>query len=58
MMHRSLTGAGVGAVCGVLPLAGFGAWDGYWHGSDWVAGPAPTGWRAAVYWGFVFTAYY
>jgi hypothetical protein len=59
MLRRTLIGAGAGAVCGVLALAGFGSWDGYWHGAEWAAGPTPsTGWRAALHFAFVFTAYY
>lgn len=58
-MRRSLIGAGIGAVCGLLALAGGGAWGGYWYGDEWAAGPSPpTGWRTAVHFAFVFTAYY
>jgi hypothetical protein len=31
-MRRVLVGVCVGAVCGVLALAGCGAWGGYTHG--------------------------
>jgi hypothetical protein len=57
-MNRALIGAGIGAACGVLALAGFGAWAGYVHGGEWVAAPAPPPWQAAVRGAFVFTAYY
>jgi transposase len=57
-MRRTLIGAGIGAVVGLLALAGFGAWAGYAHGSEWVAGPAPPPEQSAVTWAFIFTAYY
>jgi hypothetical protein len=57
-MRRAIVGACIGAVCGVLVLAGFGAWGGYMHGAEWVAAPAPPPAESAVRWAFVFTAYY
>jgi hypothetical protein len=57
-MKRTLVGVCVGGVCGVLALAGFGAWGGYTHGHEWVAGPAPPPEEAALRWAFVFVAYY
>jgi hypothetical protein len=56
-MRRVLVGVCVGAVCGVLALAGFGAWGGYTHGHEWVAAPAPLPEEDAVRWAFVFVAY-
>jgi hypothetical protein len=58
-MRRTLVGAGIGAVCGVLALAGFGAWAGYTHGGEWVLrARLPPGWEAAATGAFVYTAYY
>lgn len=37
-MNRTLVGAGIGCVLGVLGLAVFGAWAGYVHGGDWFPG--------------------
>jgi len=58
-MRRALIGAGVGAVCGVLALAGLGVWAGYTHGGEWV-GPRglQPGWEAAGTGAFVCTAYF
>jgi hypothetical protein len=58
-MRRALIGAGVGMVCGVLALAGFGAWAGYTHGGEWI-GPVgrPPGWEAAGMGAVVSTAYF
>ena len=59
MMRRTLIGAFVGWVCGVVALAGLGARAGYTHGGDWVARAGlPPGWAAAGTEAFVFTAYY
>jgi hypothetical protein len=58
-MRRMLIGAGIGAACGVLALAGFGAWAGSTHGGEWVLRPGlPPGWAAAGMGAFVYTAYY
>ena len=57
-MRRVLIAAAIGVACGVLGLAGLGAWAGYAHGGEWVAGPAPPPEQSAVTWAFVFTAYY
>jgi ABC-type antimicrobial peptide transport system permease subunit len=57
-MRRALIGAGIGAVVGLLALAAFGAWAGYAHGREWVAGPAPPPEQSAFTWAFIFTAYY
>jgi hypothetical protein len=57
-MRRTLVGVCVGAICGELALAGCGAWSGYTHGHEWVAGPALPPGEAAARWAFVFVAYY
>jgi hypothetical protein len=57
-MRRTLIGCCVGVVGGVIALAACGAWEGYAHGHEWVAGPAPPPWQAAFRWAFVFVAYY
>jgi hypothetical protein len=58
-MRRALIGACVGAVCGVVALAGFGAWAGSTHGGEWVARrELPPGWQAAAMGAFVYTAYF
>ena len=58
-MRRALIGACVGVACGVLALAGFGAWAGYMHGGEWVGPPGrPPGWVAAGTGAFVYAAYY
>ncbi|WP_020469848.1 hypothetical protein [Zavarzinella formosa] len=38
-MNRSLIGAGIGAVAGLLALGSVGAWGGYNYGSEWVGRP-------------------
>jgi hypothetical protein len=55
-MKRVLVGVCVGWVCGVLSLAGFGAWEGYTWVHEWFAGPASTPEEDAVKWAFVFIA--
>lgn len=58
-MRRALIGACIGAACGVLALAGFGAWGGYKYGGEWFGRIAiPPGWYAAAMGAFVFTAFY
>ena len=57
-MRRTLIGAGMGAVCGVLALAAAGAWGGYTRGAEWAAAPAPPPAAAAVTWALRFTASY
>ena len=55
VMKRASIGAGVGMVCGVLTLAGFGAWVGFGQG---VGTRIPPGWEGAGMGAFIFTAYY
>jgi len=58
-MRRTLIGASVGAILGILALAGLGVWAGFTHGGEWVARRGlPPGWEAAATGAFVFTAYY
>jgi hypothetical protein len=58
-MRRALIGTCVGVACGVLALAGFGAWAGYTHGGEMVGPPGrPPGWVAAGTGAFVYTVYY
>lgn len=57
-MRRVLVGTCVGAACGVLALAGLGAWGGYTRGHEWVASPAPPPGEAALRWAFIFVVYY
>jgi len=54
-MNRTMIGAGIGTVCGVLLLAGLGAWQGY---TDGIGRRLPPGWEAAVTDAFVYTAYF
>jgi hypothetical protein len=58
VMRRALVGVGVGAICGVLVLAGFGAWGGYNHAHEWVTGPAPQPVAAAIKWAILAVAYF
>jgi hypothetical protein len=55
-MRRVLVGFCVGAVTGVLTLAGFGAWFGYVHGNELSAPGVRTPLRAAAYWADEFVA--
>ena len=55
VMKRTLIGAGIGLVCGILLLAGLGAWQGYLDG---VGRRFPPGWEAAVMGAFVYMAYF
>jgi hypothetical protein len=58
-MRRALLGTCIGAVCGVLTLAGIGAQAGFTYGGLWVFGrKLPPGWGAAGLGAFVYTAYY
>jgi hypothetical protein len=58
-MNRAMIGACVGAACGLVALAGFGAWGGYTHGGEWVGRRGlPAGWGAAAAGAFALTAYY
>lgn len=58
-MKRALIGICAGLVCGILALAGFGAWAGYSHGGEWVLRAGlPPGWEAAGTGAFVYTAYF
>jgi len=58
-MVRALIGACIGAVAGVLVLAGFGFWAGYTEGGEASARPAlPPGWEAALTAAFVYAAYF
>ena len=58
-MTRTLIGGCIGAICGVLALAGLGAWAGFTHGGEWVGRTGlPAGWEAAIMGAFVYTAYY
>ena len=57
-MRRALLGTCIGAVCGVLTLAGIGAQAGFTYGGLWVfGGHLPPGWGAAGLSAFVYTAY-
>ncbi len=55
VMLRALIGAGVGMVCGLLALAGVGAWADY---TDGCGARFPPGWEAAVMGAFVYAAYF
>jgi hypothetical protein len=57
-MRRTLIGACVGAICGILALTVAGAWGGYNHADEWNAAPAPPPAKAAIWTAFVFVAYY
>jgi len=58
-MTRTLVGFATGFVCGVLALAGVGAWAGYVYGSEGVGPPpSPPGLSAALLGAFRFTAYF
>ena len=58
-MKRTVIGAGVGAVCGVLALAATGAVAGYTRGGEGSARISiPPGVYAACLGAFVYTAYF
>ena len=55
IMRRTLIGAGVGMACGLLALAGVGAWGGSTFGSG---SRFPPGWEASVMGAFLYVAYF
>jgi hypothetical protein len=57
-MNRAFIGFGVGSVCGVLVLAGLGAWNGYYHGHEWVSAPSGPPMEDAAKWAFIYVAYF
>jgi len=57
-MTRIEVGAVVGAVCGVVTLAGAGAWAGFTHPDEMVRPGLQPGFRAAALGAFLFAAYY
>ena len=57
-MRRALIGAVVGVACGIVTLAGLGAWAGFTH-VKWVTPEELAwGWEATGFGVFVYIAYY
>ena len=54
-MRRALLGTCIGAVCGVLTLAGIGAQDGFTNGGLWVFGRQLPPGRQRPAWVLLFT---
>jgi len=57
-MKRTMIGFCLGASCGILLLAGLGAWAGYTHGTGWTGHPALPQSEAAFIWALGYTAYF